>query len=140
MNVFKLYFIALLVTCLTAANSCEKDKIGDDKLTTHNNSTDSIFSVIKIPEVDTDSLQSGTCVYCFVKIPPKTIYKHFNQIDWKTYIHDRNPNNRISVIIIAPDTLRKYSFSEIVDLENYLARYDLTVNQLDTMNWIVEYP
>jgi hypothetical protein len=126
---------------MASSNSCKEDSGGgDDRLTTVNNSPDTIFSVIKIPEPDTTILQEGTCTYCFVKIPPNSTYKHFNQVNWEIYINNLNPQNRVSMIIIAPDTLTKYSFSEIVELENFEARYDLTIDQLQVMNWTVEYP
>ncbi len=141
MKFIKSYLIIFLLLLIASSNSCKEESgSGDDRLTTVNNSSDSIFSVIKIPEPDTTLLQEGTCTYCFVEIPPNSTYKHFNQVNWEVYINSLSPQNRVSMIIVAPDTLRKYSFQEVVNLENYLARYDLNIDQLNSMQWTVEYP
>lgn len=143
MKIIKSYLIILLILFVASSNSCEEDSDdggGDNRLTTVNNSPDSIFSVIKIPEPDTTVLQEGTCTYCFVKIPPNSAYKHFNQVNWEVYINRLSPQKRVSIIIISPDTLRKYSFQEVVNMENYLTRYDLNIDQLISMQWAVEYP
>lgn len=46
----------------------------------------------------------------------------------------------IHIYIFDKDTLKTVSWDQIRDDYNVLRRYDLTLEDLEAMNWIIEYP
>lgn len=53
---------------------------------------------------------------------------------------DLFPDKKAKFYFFSMDTLRKYTWKEIKESHNYLRRYDLSKEDLDSLNWIVTYP
>jgi hypothetical protein len=50
------------------------------------------------------------------------------------------PKETISIFILSKDTIDKYSWDEIRIDYNILKRYDLSLEDLQRMNWTISYP
>ncbi len=137
-------FFFIITSCLlllitSSFSSCETGHL-DDRLTTINNSQHSIFSIIQFNFPDTALLGNGGCIGCFVEIAPNASEYHLNGVNWERDIKRRNKLNTLTVFIVHSDTLRKYPFEQLQADYNILRRYDLTVDQLKSMDWKVRYP
>jgi|SRR5690554_3001533 len=51
-----------------------------------------------------------------------------------------SPLGLVSIYIFHPDTLAEYSDQEIIDDYKVLVRYDLTLSDLETLDFFVPYP
>ena len=48
--------------------------------------------------------------------------------------------SKITFFILSQDTINKYPWEEIRRTNNYLVRYDYTREQLESLNYTIEYP
>jgi hypothetical protein len=51
-----------------------------------------------------------------------------------------SPKDTISMFILSKDTLDKYDWAKIRSDYNILKRYDLSLADLQRMNWTITYP
>ncbi len=63
----------------------------------------------------------------------------YSHIDSKKKWEDVLPNNIISIFILGKDTVDTYNWEKIRSDYNILKRYDLSIEQLESMNWTVIY-
>jgi len=63
----------------------------------------------------------------------------YSHIDSKKKWEDVLPNNIISIFILSKDTVDTYNWENIRSDYNILRRYDLSIEQLESMNWTVTY-
>jgi hypothetical protein len=66
-------------------------------------------------------------------------YRDFDCSNWAESIN-RLPSDTLSVYIFDSDTINAYEWSEIAAGYKILKRYDLSVQDLDSMNWTITYP
>jgi hypothetical protein len=59
--------------------------------------------------------------------------------EWSKVISEL-PSDTLSVYIFDSDTINAYEWSEIAAGYKILKRYDLSVQDLDSMNWTITYP
>lgn len=64
----------------------------------------------------------------------------YGNIDSKEKWEDVLPNNIIVIFILSKDTVDTYNWTDIRSEYRILNRYDLSIEQLRGLNWIVTYP
>ncbi|MFN3557404.1 MAG: hypothetical protein ACK4VN_15710 [Bacteroidales bacterium] len=139
----KIKHLALMV-CLfvCSANSCDPDGDGhwDGRLTIANNTNDTILSFLQFNFPDTLILDQDAPELNAIMVPPKSSGKHYSSIKWEDRISMLNSHNTIMVFIISYDTILRYPWSQIQMDYYILHRYDLTVYDLENLNWTIVYP
>jgi len=61
-------------------------------------------------------------------------------LDWDKFFDKYLPNDTLSVFIFHADTLNKYTWEEIRDGYKIENRYDLSLDDLKKMNFVITYP
>jgi hypothetical protein len=134
----------ILVLCLftCSANSCDPDSDGhwDGRLTIVNNTNDTILSFLQFNFPDTLILDQDAPESNAIMVPPKSSGKHYSSIKWEDRISILNSHNTVMIFINSYDTILKYPWSQIQMEYNILYRYDLSVDDLKELNWIINYP
>ncbi len=60
--------------------------------------------------------------------------------DWNEFYNTNAPKDTISLFIFHSDTLAKYSWEEVRHGYKVLARYDLSLQDIKTVDFILSYP
>jgi len=143
MNRIKL-ILSVFIVLVSLASSCGKNKKEGDKLITVNNSDHKIMVIIDFDYPDTTFINSPQCFDCRRVVDPNSSYQHFfhpnNKYGWKDRISENNIHNTLTMFVIHGDTLLNNTFEEIQEEYNILRRYELTIEDLEAMNWKVTYP
>ena len=72
---------------------------------------------------------------------PFTKTEYFNtEYDSKEIRDHFGEKDSLMFFVFSADTLNKYSWDEIREGYNILKRYDLSINDLDSLNWTITYP
>lgn len=134
---FVIYLIIIISS--QSCSSC----IGKESLFIQNNSSFSI-SVYFNDDENFSAIYPDTTISSFQEL----IYhvssgeKKSTQLssNWDNTFTVTVPNDTLSIIIFHTDTLNKYSWEEIRESYNILKRYDLSLDDLKKLNFIVSYP
>lgn len=73
-----------------------------------------------------------------VSIEPSGVF--YDQIFFPETYFDNYPDKKGKFYLFSLDTLKKYTWKEIKEKNNYLKRYDLSLDDLDSLNWTITYP
>lgn len=136
-------YIALLFFCFTLLSStCEKNKDEEiQRLKVKNNSSNTIYTKYstQYPDTSLSIITDPTKVPPLYKIPPNSIqetyYKAPSEGIFKTMKSDV-----LLVFIFDAETLESTPWDTVVANYLILKRYELTLQELNDMNWIVTYP
>ena len=143
MNRIKL-ILSVFIVLVSLASSCKKNKEVGDELITVNNSDHKIRVIINFNYPDTNFVSLRECLGCVTSIEPNSSYQHFyfpnNKYGWKDRISENNIHNTLTMYVIHGDTLLNNTFEEIQEDYNILRRYELSVEELESMNWTITYP
>lgn len=129
-------FISIFILLL--AISC-KDKVPFDKVYSfwvENKSDKGIVFLVSSNYPDTlipDTYNKIRGVAAATKAP-------FDSHDKWEEVFDNLPADTLSVFIFSSDTLQQYDWQTIRNCYNILKRYDLSIYDLEAMNWIITYP
>lgn len=63
----------------------------------------------------------------------------YSKIGWRNRIKDSEDNTLI-IFLVDQDTLSTYSFEDIMSEYRITKRYDLTIEELESMDWTITYP
>jgi hypothetical protein len=134
--VLSLYFILL-------SSSCKDIPTRIETIYVVNNSDHNIESVVPYhqgpfyPDTSLVSIVSGS----MQNTPPgrNAYYDHRGRGSIAELL-EASPLGLISVYIFHPDTLTAYTDEEIVENYNVLARYDLSLSDLESLDFFVPYP
>ncbi len=131
----------VLFLALLFFNSCKiyMDKI--DALALNNNSGNQIYFHVGI--------DNSLLIYPITSLPidktdmtfPKLTTNTFigTSIEWRDRIKEL-PLDTLSIYFFHPDTLSTYSWDKIRDNYNILKRYDLSVEDLELLDYEIVYP
>ena len=132
----------LIFTTLLIIHSCKMPKYADKTIAIYNNSKDTIAFFADERDFNPDcpsmfdDLPSNIHV---VPIRPNGgVYFHY--IDFPDEYFNNYPDKRMKIYLFNLDTLNRYSIKDINDSSNYLKRYDLSIHDLDSLNWTITYP
>ncbi|MCA1763551.1 MAG: hypothetical protein ABR574_07885 [Cryomorphaceae bacterium] len=139
----KIMFVLSLYLVLVS-NSCKEDfPARIETIHVVNNADHNIESAVPythgpfypdtaLTEIVTGSMQ---------KTPPgrNAYYDHHGTGSLAALI-ESTPEGLISIYVFHPDTLANYSDQEIINDYNVLTRYDLSLSDLETLDFFVPYP
>ncbi|MBR5935404.1 MAG: hypothetical protein IKZ89_04560 [Bacteroidaceae bacterium] len=125
-------------------NSCRLSEFNSKGLRIVNNSNDTIafFEDGRTYNSDNptmfDMLPEERIYFHYVPIRPHGLYN--DEIMFPDYYFHNYPDKKAKFYLFSMDTLNKYSYKEIKDGNRFLIRYDLSYEDLDSMNWTITYP
>ena len=74
------------------------------------------------------------------KVLPMKSYTWNTKIEQKTLKESPYRNELLMFYVFSVDTLEKYSWEEIREGYKILKRYDLSMDDLDSLDWTITYP
>ena len=137
---FAITIISIWIICI---GGCESDRNGDPiEIVVKNNANDTVRFVLQNNYPDTVLINSreyphlaeGTAVHPY----SKSRFWAFSGWEW-TLGNERKVDGLVC-IVYSLDTLRKYPFEQIQEDYNILKRYILSIEDLKSINWTIEYP
>ncbi|UII31976.1 hypothetical protein LVD17_27185 [Fulvivirga ulvae] len=123
----------------------------DDKLAIVNQSDEELFFVTS-PHSDLSKLyqegldQHGVEVKYtnyVEEVEPNATYRptHFGSGNaWERYINQVCEGGKLRIYTFDLDTLKKYNWKEVIENDLYLKKVELSVDELEKMNWKVTLP
>ena len=133
----------LIILTLILFGGCLMDSDrADAELTIVNNSNQIIvhYDELKFPN------DTALSTIAFQQTPGNTasrlIYPHDHVTEKAAFkrILNRNRDRAFMLYLFSRDTIEQVPWDRIVDEYLVLRRYDLTLEDLEAMNWVVEYP
>jgi hypothetical protein len=143
--------IFLSLFLLITFYSC--DKLDDRELRVKNNSDKTIYSILS----ENDSMNHSGFYYeyqqgfdenkkgdydtpfIFQEIRKgQTAANHDRPRYWEHYFN-RLEDRKARLFIIQKDSVQKYGWKMIFKKNSYSKKYDITMQQLDSLNWIIGY-
>jgi hypothetical protein len=121
-------------------NSCFKDKEEDTKIRVMNNSNDTIYMSFTTEFPDTLFIHMSNPLNNpqFSLIRPSSMQDKFYNSPSKGIFSDKI--DTLSVFIFSKYVLMNYQWDIVKSKYMILKRYDLGLNDLEKLNWIVTYP
>ena len=133
----KLHFYLIVLILFFATGACD---FNDIRLSVKNNSN---HAIVFVTSLDTNIQYSNNIEYYIDnKILPGEIGNKTQRGStnaWSLSIR-RSKNKKLNVFIISVDTLTKYNNWENIVTRKLYKRYEFTEEDLDRINWIIEYP
>lgn len=135
----KIKLIVVLILFITLAGTCDYN---DNRLMIRNNSDHAIAFDYSLDTILEKRNNENIAFYIRDKIlPGETVAKNKpgSTNSWSFLIQKSN-NKKLNLFIISIDTLTKYNNWEYIRNNRLYKRYELTEEELNKKNWIVEYP
>lgn len=127
-------FILILIIPI----SCIGHKEDNRFIITYNNSQKDIYCFFLQHELyRMDSLSKFDFPQILVN-PKEEFFDHINGQTWEEYIKTCD-NQRIRYYIIKKDSVDKYGWKDIFKKNIYNKKYLFTIEDLDKINWQIEY-
>ncbi len=135
-------FIILIFSIVTMAFSCEKTAMEEFyPILFVNNFEESVeFYFVKpgggklYPDTTLANVKP-----IFITVPPKQDRSAYLKVKYELFFNEI-PSDTLSVFVLHSDTLNKYTWGEVRDGYMILKRYDLSLEDLKSMNWTITYP
>lgn len=111
----------------------------DSRVVLVNNTSEKIRYIDQLMSKDDltpDTLNCGQ--WNFYDVPPKSEQRLHSQVKFDVYFK-QHPENFFRIFIINEDSLQKYGACEILRQQMFVKRYDLKYDDLEKLNWRVEY-
>ena len=136
-------FIILLTLLITFSNhSCENIMAGKYFITFQNHSTKSVMIVeglnVRGFEYYPDTSLPANKPF-LQQIAPNGQGKILNSFEWADVINSL-PSDTLSIYVFDEDTINSYDWSIIKSDYKVLNRFDLSVQDLEKINWAITYP
>jgi|GEM_PF-1761484 len=132
----KLHQFLILLALVSLAGACD---FNDDRLNIKNNSNHAIAFDYSIDTTLRRNQIYNIPFYIEGKILPGETIAQTIPMSWPSLIY-RSNNKKLNVFIISIDTLLKYDDWEYIRTHRLYQRYSFTEEELNKMNWIIEYP
>lgn len=127
--------ILIILSIILCGASCEKLVDHAYIIKIQNNSKDTIqfYESYNFPDTVMDIIKPR------LKMVYSSKYSSLeSKKDWDEVLVP--PKDTISIFILSKDTVDRYSWDKIRNDYNILKRYDLSLQDLEQMNWTIEYP
>ena len=86
-----------------------------------------------------DTLLHNSNIYIYRRIDPQKYFSTDSRRKWRD-IFKELPKDTLSIFIFSSDTLNKYSWEEVRRDYKILKRYDLSIQDLELLDYKVYYP
>jgi len=128
--IFLIVVIFLVISCV--------DKVDTQNLTIKNTTERDIYTIISKIKNE-DSLNDYGFFGDFRDSLVNNSFKSINRpIDWKWYI-ENSIGHKFNLYIIKKDSVDEYGWEEIHTKNLYNKKYLLDIDDLDSLNWTIEY-
>lgn len=125
--------ILVVLSIILFSAGCEKLVDHGYYLTVQNNTNDTVWCYSSYKYPDTSLSESKPLLQM---IRPES----YTRLDSKDKWEDVLPKDTIIVFIFSKDTVDAYSWEDVRTEYNVLKRYDLSISDLEAMNWTIIYP
>lgn len=135
----KLYQFLILLVLVSLAGACD---FTDNRLNIKNNSNYAIAFDYSLDTTLEKKPMNEIPYFVSEKILPgetKSQSIFGSTQGWPFFIRNSN-NKKLNVFIISIDTLLKYDDWEYIRTHRLYQRYSFTEEELNRINWIIEYP
>jgi len=135
------YFIYSIVAALFLLNSCKLPESRSKAIKIYNYSKDTIAFTIDGRTYNSNNphmFDSLPDIGHYVEMKPNRMF--YYEISFPDSFFNNYPDKKTRVYIFSLDTLNKYTWKEIKKRSNYLRRYELSREDLDSLNWTITYP
>lgn len=132
MKLIKIYSLISFVLLI----SCIGHKTDGRYITTHNNSTNSIYCFYTKKELN--SLIDSIPNMGKESLPKEDVISIIVLPFWEEYIKTCD-NQKLRYYIIKKDSVDKYGWKEIFKKNIYNKKYLFTIKDLDSLNWSITY-
>ncbi len=135
----KLQQFLILLALVSLAGACD---FYDDRLNIKNNSNHAIAFDYSLDTTLEKKPMNEIPYFVREKILPGETKSQsiFGSTQGWPFLIQRSNNNKLNVFIISIDTLLKYDDWEYIRTHRLYQRYSFTEEELNRINWIVEYP
>ena len=135
----KLHQFLILLVLVSFVGACD---FYDERLNIKNNSNYAIAFDYSIDTTLEKKQIYDIPSYIVEKILPGETKSQsiFGSTQGWPFLIQRSNNNKLNVFIISIDTLLKYDDWEYIRTHRLYQRYSFTEEELNRINWIVEYP
>jgi hypothetical protein len=125
----------------TSSVTCRKGH-GDDRLTIVNNSNKSIYIIVQYnyPDTSINDKSWSNLAYTHVQVDPNSAQHLWNSLDWDEVIRGKNSLNTVMVFVFDLEKVISKPWAQIQSDYDVLKRYDLTIDQLNILDWKIIYP
>ena len=133
----------LIISILFVCAGCpDQDDKPDSVVTIRNNSSKDILHFVEY-RIPTDSTLPVNSIFPTSENISITIIdansERAYRDSWLRAFQD-NPNKVLMLYLFSRDTIEQVSWEEIVEDYKILRRYDLSLEDLESMDWVIEYP
>ena len=136
---FKIIVFSTLFLCLGCP---DKDEILDSEITVFNNSDEDVVAKFEFNEIndtlvaDIDFPMTPSNISSRIIIPNDGLVRRGGFIRF----FERNPSKEIKIFIFSKQTILEVPWEQIIEQNLVLTRFDLTLQDLENMNWQVKFP
>lgn len=134
--------IATIFSIFILSNSCEKVMEKWYTIKIQNNTNKVIFVSAGCDKYGLFSYPDTmltTNKPSLLSVSPNDYNNLRSSIKWEEIVKEQ-PEGRLSIYFFNSDTLNSYNWAQIKDGNRVMKRIDLSVEELDKMNWTVTYP
>ncbi|MBX3254569.1 MAG: hypothetical protein KF862_10550 [Chitinophagaceae bacterium] len=141
MKSWKIILSVLLLQTITSSVTCKKGH-GDDRLTIVNNSNKNIYVILQYnyPDTSINDESWSNLAYTHLQVDSNSSKSMWNSIDWDGVIREKNSLNTVMVFVFDLDKVINKPWVQIQADYDVLKRYDLTIDQLNALDWKITYP
>lgn len=138
----KTIIFSLMFTLLFCMGCPDQSDMPDSVITIRNNSSGDVLHFLEY-RAPVDTALPLNSIFPSSENIPITIINANSERDYKdSYIQGfkDNPDKVLMIYLFSRDTIEQVSWDRIVDEYLILKRYDVTLEDLEAMEWKVEYP
>lgn len=134
MKIKLILFISLIITL----SSCVFDITDNRDIKVYNNSKSDIYTFYSPCELNNTLIDERQKGYVISVEPDSIGSEDIVRPSWEEYIKECD-NNKIRLYIIKKDSVGKYGWETVCQKNIYNKKYVLTIEDLEELNWQIEY-
>lgn len=134
--------IATIISIFVLSNSCEKVMEKWYTIKIQNNTDKVIFVSAGCDKYGLFSYPDTiltTTKPSLLSVSPNDYNNLRSSIKWEEIVNEQ-PEGKLSIYFFNSDTINSYDWAQIKDGNRVMKRIDLSVVELENMNWIITYP
>ena len=134
--------IATIISIFVLSNSCEKVMENWYTIKIQNNTDKVIFVSAGCDKYGLFSYPDTiltTTKPSLLSVSPNDYNNLRSSIIWEEIVKEQ-PEGKLSIYFFNSDTINSYDWAQIKDGNRVMKRIDLSVEELENMNWTITYP
>ena len=137
----KIYLPIVLAFCLQSCGAIEKCPKGDICVIKFYNNSSDIVELVASHDLPDTSLSNIYFIGGNAQgiINPKEVVS-LPTTGWKNTINKLCPSGKIMFVVMNNDTIKQYGWDDVKANYRIEKRYELSIDDLEKMNWSIVYP